>query len=42
MDEHSPKKAVVVCNEKEKRAHGKIIIMPWRVFLSELWAGEII
>lgn len=42
MDEHSPKKAVVVCNEKEKRAHGKIIIIPWRVFLSELWAGKII
>ncbi|MHA1360876.1 MAG: ATP-binding protein [Candidatus Helarchaeota archaeon] len=42
MDEFSPKKALVVCNEKEKRAHGKIEILPWRMFLEELWGGEII
>ncbi|MCU0666556.1 MAG: AAA family ATPase [Candidatus Omnitrophica bacterium] len=37
-----PKKAIVVCNEKEKRAHGKIMIWPWEVFLQELWSGKII
>ncbi|OGX30759.1 MAG: hypothetical protein A3D27_03920 [Omnitrophica WOR_2 bacterium RIFCSPHIGHO2_02_FULL_46_37] len=37
-----PKKAIVVCNEKEKRAHGKIMLWPWRVFLQELWSGKII
>ncbi|MFZ5800640.1 MAG: ATP-binding protein [Candidatus Omnitrophota bacterium] len=37
-----PKKAIVVCNEKEKRAHRKIMILPWRVFLQELWSGRII
>jgi len=42
MDEFSPKKALVVCNEKEKRVHGKIEILPWRMFLEELWGGEII
>lgn len=42
MDEFSPKKAIVVCNEKEKRVRGKIEIMPWRMFLEELWEGKII
>ncbi len=42
MDDFSPKKALVVCNEKEKRVHGKIEILPWRMFLEELWGGEII
>ncbi len=42
MDEHTPKKALVVCNEKEKRRQGGIIVLPWSVFISELWAGRII
>ena len=37
-----PKKAIVVCNEKEKRVRGKIMIWPWGVFLQELWSGKII
>ncbi|MDI6758800.1 MAG: AAA family ATPase [Candidatus Omnitrophota bacterium] len=37
-----PKKAIVVCNEKEKRVYGKIMIWPWQVFLQELWSGKII
>lgn len=39
---YHPKRAIVVCNEKEKRAHGKIMLWPWRVFLQELWSGKII
>jgi len=42
IEEYSPKKAVLVCNEKEKRVSGKIQIMPWRDFLSELWAGNVL
>lgn len=38
----SPKKSILVCNEKEKRVHGRILIIPWEVFLHELWAGKIL
>lgn len=38
----SPKKSILVCNEKEKRMHGKIAIIAWEVFLRELWAGKIL
>ena len=39
---YSPKRAIVVCNEKEKRIHGKIMILPWKIFLQELWAGRVL
>jgi len=42
MNEYSPKKALVVCNEKEERVLGKIRILPWRRFLEDLWGGRII
>ncbi|MDP8216187.1 MAG: AAA family ATPase [Candidatus Kaelpia imicola] len=42
MDEYSPKRAIVVCNESEKRVHNKIEIMPWASFLHQLWNGKII
>ena len=42
QDEFKPRKALVVCNEKEERVLKGIRIMPWQVFLSELWAGAII
>ena len=38
----SPKRSILVCNEKEKRRHGKIMIIPWEVFLHELWNGKIL
>jgi predicted AAA+ superfamily ATPase len=41
-DEFSPKRSIVVCNEKNKRARGKIEILPWEIFLHELWAGKIL
>ena len=40
--EYSPRMAIIVCNEKAKRIHGKILVLPWREFLDELWAGKII
>ena len=42
MEIHSPRKAIVVCTEKEERIAGKIRIMPWRKFLQDLWNGKII
>jgi predicted AAA+ superfamily ATPase len=42
VQEHKPRKAVVVCNEREECQAGNIRFMPWRKFLSALWAGEII
>jgi uncharacterized protein len=41
-EEHSPRKAIVVCNEKYKRVHNDITIFPWHEFLRELWEGKII
>jgi len=41
-DEFSPRRALVVCNEKTPRIVDKIKILPWRIFLHNLWAGEII
>ena len=41
-EEYSPKRNIIVCNEKVKRLHGKIEIIPWSDFLQELWAGNIL
>jgi len=41
-EEYSPQKSILVCNEKEKRLHGKITILPWETFLRELWAGKVL
>jgi len=42
MESHSPKRSIIVCNEREKRLHSKIEIIPWNNFLSELWEGNIL
>lgn len=42
IEEYSPRKALVVCNEREERIHRQIRIMPYRNFLQDLWAGKII
>lgn len=42
IDEYSPQQAIVVCNERIERVVDQIRIIPWRVFLQELWAGDII
>lgn len=41
IEEYSPRKAFVVCNEKAKRVHGQITVIPWRMFLDDLWEGKI-
>ena len=40
--EYSPKRSIIACNEKEKRIYGKIEILPWGIFLGQLWAGKIL
>jgi predicted AAA+ superfamily ATPase len=39
---HFPKRSIIICNEREKRLHGKIEILPWEIFLEQLWAGKIL
>jgi len=39
---YSPKRSIIICNEREKRLHGKIEILPWEIFLQQLWAGKIL
>ncbi len=35
------KKSLVVCCERAPRSYGAIEILPWKVFLERLWAGEL-
>ena len=41
-EEYAPRLSLIVCNEKTRRVHQGISIIPWREFLHELWAGKII
>jgi predicted AAA+ superfamily ATPase len=42
VETYSPRRAIVVCNEKEERLVGKVRITPWEKFLHDLWNGNII
>ncbi|OIO33120.1 MAG: hypothetical protein AUJ18_04090 [Candidatus Hydrogenedentes bacterium CG1_02_42_14] len=42
IDDNAPSKAIIVCNEKYPRIKGNICVLPWRIFLAELWSGKII
>jgi predicted AAA+ superfamily ATPase len=37
IEEFSPKRAIIVCNERQARIVNGIEILPWRRFLEELW-----
>jgi predicted AAA+ superfamily ATPase len=39
-EEFKPKHALLICNEKEERLIGKVRVIPWKTFLTRLWAGE--
>jgi predicted AAA+ superfamily ATPase len=41
MEEYHPKKAIVVCNEPQARLHDNLWILPWKIFLEQLWNGEL-
>ncbi len=42
VEDNKPKRAILICNEKEERLVGNIHIMPWRLFLELLWGDQII
>jgi predicted AAA+ superfamily ATPase len=39
-EEYQVKHSILVCNEPLPRKHQDIWILPWKVFLAKLWAGE--
>lgn len=41
-EEYKVKHSILVCNEPLPRKHGQIQILPWKIFLQKLWAGELI
>lgn len=41
MDEHSPKRSILVCQEKvSRKTNDGIEILPWQQFLDQMWAGD--
>jgi len=42
MAEHKPRRAILVCGGREERIAGGVQFMPWRSFLQQLWAGQVI
>jgi predicted AAA+ superfamily ATPase len=42
LEEYKVKHAIVVSNDPLPRKAGNIRILPWRIFLDELWGGSII
>jgi predicted AAA+ superfamily ATPase len=41
-EEYTVKKLILVSNDPCPRKTGNILILPWKVFLKQLWNGEII
>jgi predicted AAA+ superfamily ATPase len=41
-EDYKVKKLILVSNDPFPRKIGDIMIMPWKIFLDKLWAGEII
>jgi hypothetical protein len=41
-EEYNAKRLILVSNDPLPRKIGRIMILPWRIFLEQLWAGEIL
>lgn len=41
-DEYPVKKLIVVSNDPYPRQFDNITVLPWKIFLDQLWAGDII
>ncbi|OFX46453.1 MAG: AAA family ATPase [Bacteroidetes bacterium GWA2_30_7] len=41
-DEYNAKKLILVCNEEYPRIVDGIIVLPWKIFLEQLWSNELI
>jgi len=42
MEEHRPRRAILVANEASERIVRGVHLMPWRSFLAALWNGDIV
>lgn len=42
QEEYRPKKAIIVSLDTKPRKVGTITIIPWKIFLNDLWSGRII
>lgn len=42
VDDHHPRRAILVCNERNPRVHDGVDVLPWREFLARLWGGDIL
>lgn len=43
VDEHSPRQAIIVCNERDaRRTSDGIWILPWERFLEQLWSDTVV
>lgn len=42
IEDHHPRHAILVCNEKAPRLVEGIEVLPWRDFLARLWGGQIL
>jgi predicted AAA+ superfamily ATPase len=42
VDEHRPRRAILVCNERSPRVQNGVDVLPWHEFLGRLWAGDIL
>lgn len=40
--DHRPRRTLLVCNEREPRLVEGVEVLPWRAFLAQLWAGDIL
>ncbi|MEA3446672.1 MAG: hypothetical protein U9R19_18300 [Bacteroidota bacterium] len=41
-EEYQVKKLILISNDPSPRKMGDFMILPWKIFLDKLWAGEII
>ena len=41
-EEHRPDRAIIVCGEPAARRVGLVDVLPWRIFLERLWAGDLV
>ncbi len=42
VEDHHPRRAILVCNERAPRLVEGMEVLPWREFLARLWGGQIL
>ncbi len=42
IEDHHPRRAILVCNERSPRLVEGIEVLPWREFLNRLWNGDVL